>query len=299
MGPGQFFAELYSPAFSGVVEISAPGGNVTRIHSFANPSTDQAYAGGFDGRWLVWIDQTSLEDWNAWEIWAWDSSTNSSFRVATSPRVDGHTISGPIVEPVVAVGTAAWIQANSSGFGDVHAFALQSRHDTVLDTHATTPINVWGANVLWMHLDVAGQSGHFEMADTTGHQLAVPPPLASVNHAAYVATSHNLVAWTDGHALWMYRAGQVAASLALNTESDTIQFIGVAGDLITWDGQGGPAALDTRTLTVTSLTPANGGRFAAGNSLLIYWPVSNGKSNGGSMAIADVDATRLPELPRC
>lgn len=297
--PDRFFAEVYSPTFSGVAAITAPAGNLRRIHAFANPATDQAYAGEYDGRWLVWIVQRSLEDWNDWEIWAWDSTTDRTFQIAAAPRIDGHTIPGPVVEPVVNNGIAAWIQANGAGFGDVHVFALQDRHDSVVDTHATTPVAFWGSNLLWMHLDVAAQSGHFEMVDRAGHTLVVSSPLASVTRATYVAISPNLVAWTDGHSLWTYRPGQATPSLALQTVDDSIEYIGIAGDLITWDGQSGPAALDTRSSTVTSLTPANGGRFASGNSLLIYWPVAGSRSGGGSMAVADVDASRLPVLPGC
>lgn len=270
--PDQFFAEVYSPTFSGVAAVTAPGGGLRRIRAFSNPATDQAYAGEFDGRWLVWVVQRSLQDWNDWEIWAWDSTTNSSFQIAAAPRVDGHTIPGPDIEPVVGNGVAAWIQANESGFGDVHIYALLDRHDTVVDTHATTPVTLWGSNILWMHLDVVGQSGHFEMVDSAGHRLTVHGPLASVSRATYVAIAPDLVAWTDGHSLWMYRSGQTIPSLAFQTAEDSVQFIGIAGDLITWDGQSGPAALDTRSSTVTSLTRANGGRFASGKSLLIYWP---------------------------
>jgi hypothetical protein len=297
--PSLFFAELYSPLWSGVVSVAAPSGAVIRIAAFKDPKIDQAYGGSFDGRWLVWIEQQSSEDSNAWEIWAWDSEANKTFIVAASPRVNGATVSGPIVEPIVSAGKAAWVQSNQQGIGEVHLYSLAARHDQVIASHATTPVVFWGANLLWMHLDVAGQSGHFEMIDASGQPVSVPEPLASVHSLAFLAVSKDVVAWTDGTSIWAYRPGQSSASLVYKLPSDFAQFIAIAGDLITWDGSGSPMALDLRSSSVTTLTPANGGRFASAQSLVIYWPNAQSKSTSGEMLVSDVDASRLPALPGC
>jgi len=298
--PSVFFAEFYSSTWSGVVSISVSSSEIRRIAVFADPQNDQAYAGGFDGRWLVWIEQLSLDDSNDWQILAWDSATNQAFQVQAAPRANGATVSGPIVEPVVSNGKAAWVQANTAGVGEVHEFSLASRQDQVVGSQATTPLLFWGSDLVWMHLDVPGQSGHLEMLDTrSGLPLSVPKPLASVTHLAFLAVSDNLVAWTDGKSIWAYRPGQDSASLVNAIPQDSANFLGIAGDLITWDGSSDPYALDMRSSSVTKLTPKYGGRFASGNSLLIYWPVSDTKTASGQFVVADVDASNLPPLPSC
>src|SRR5438105_6696351 len=68
-----FFAELYSPGFSGVVRIDARTSRVTRIRRFPSARDDQGY-GSFDGRWLVWNEYHSLsDDFANFTTFAWDS----------------------------------------------------------------------------------------------------------------------------------------------------------------------------------------------------------------------------------
>jgi hypothetical protein len=296
--PSAFFAELYSSSWSGVVSVAVPSGAITRIKSFTDPNNEQAYGGGFDGRWLVWVESLSLVDSNNWQIWAWDTSTNRSSQIGAAATINGQPVLGPIVEPVVHEGRAAWVQANQDGIGEVHLYALSTAHDQVIASHDTTPVLFWGANLMWQHLDVAGRSGHLEMMDpASGRSVVVPEPLASVHGLSFIAVSEGLVAWTDGPSIWAYRPGQTKASLVYQVPHDHASFLGIAGDLITWDGSSGPSALDLRSSSVSTLTPQYGGRFAQGQSLVIYWPV--GARGSSTVALSAVDASKLPALPRC
>lgn len=296
-----FFAELYSASWSGVVSVAVPSGTVTHIRAFSDPKIDQAYGGGFDGRWLVWAELLSSTDTNDWQIWAWDTTTNQSSVIATAPRTNGATVLGPIVEPVVSNGMAAWVQANQAGIGETHLYSLALHHDEIVATHVTTPVIFWGSNLIWQAVDVPQQSGHLVMVDVASRAaVTVPEPLASVHHLSFLATSDNVVAWTDGPSIWAYRSGQVTASLVYHLNGDHADFIAIAGQLITWDTSStGPAALDLRSSSVVSLTPAAGGRFAVGNSLLIYWPSGQSKSASSAIVISDVDVSKLPALPGC
>jgi hypothetical protein len=295
-----FVAELYSAAWSGVVQVHVSTGRITHIAKFKDPASDQAYAGGFDGHWLVWVEQLSMQDSNNWEIWAWDSSTGKSFRAAAAATRNGVPVSGPIVIPVVSNGKAAWVQADQTGSGEVHLYSLATKQDQKVASKATTPVAFVGTDLIWQHLDTPGQSGHLEMIDvTSGRSVTVPEPLASVRHLAFLAASESIVAWTDGTSIWAYRQGQSASSLVYSVDHDTAQYLAIAGSLITWDGTNSPSAFDVRSSSVTTLTPANGGRFASGSSLVIYWPKGQTKSGTGQFNISDVDATRLPALPRC
>jgi hypothetical protein len=300
VNPSVFFAELYSITWSGVVAVGVPSGAVTHIKAFKDPTNEQTYSGAFDGRWLVWIDQLSPQDADNWQIWAWDSSAGKSFEVAAAAVANGSAVSGPVVQPVVWAGKAAWVQAGQGGLGEVHLYSLQTRHDEVVGSGATYPVLFWGSDLVWQHLDVPGQSGHLQMVDaSSGQPVAIPMPLAAVRHLAFLAVSDHLVAWTDGTSIWAYRQGQTTASLVYELSGDTAGFLGIAGDLITWDGSSRPFALDVRSASITTLTPAYGGRFASGKSLLIYWPDSQSKSTSAPFRVSDVDASQLPQLPSC
>lgn len=296
-----FFAELYSSAWSGVVSVSTGSGAIRRLAAFRDAQNDQAFAGGFDGRWLVWIEALSVQDWNPWEIWAWDSATGQTFRIATSPTLNGSPVAGPLVEPVVSGGKAAWVQTNPAGTGEVHFYSLATRKDAVLSSNAIPPVVFWEGKLIWQHLDVAGQTGHLDMADAaSGTSIAVPAPLTTIHHLSSMAARDPLIAWTDGQSIWTYSSGNSAGpSLRFTLTHDNAGFLGIAGDLVTWDGNNGPSALDLRTSSVTSLTPGYGGQFATGNSLVLYWPPANGSKTGGQLMLADVDTGRLPSLPSC
>jgi hypothetical protein len=298
--PSLFFAELYSASWSGVVAVAAPAGTVTHIAAFKDPSSEQAYAGAFDGHWLVWVDSLSPQDTNDWQIWAWDSVTKHSFEVGVAATINGAPVSGPIVQPAIWSGMAAWVQANQAGIGEVHLFSLQSRNDRIVGSGATNPVLFWGSELIWQHLDVPGESGHLQMLDVvSGKPVTAPEQLGSLRHLSSLAVSDSLIAWTDSTSIWAYRPGKSSVSLVYELTNDTAGFLGIAGNLITWDGSSQPFALDVRSGAVTKLTPAYGGRFASGMSLLIYWPDSKAKATSPQFVVSDVDTSKLPPLPSC
>lgn len=295
-----FFAELYSVAWSGVVSIKVPSGELKRIAAFKDPAIDQAYSGGFDGRWLVWVELLSQTNWNDWQIWAWDSATNQAFQIGAPATANGQPVSGPFEKADVSDGRAAWVQANQAGTGDVHLYSLLDRHDQVIESGAIDPVAFWGSDLIWQHLDVPGQSGHLKMIDaSTGQPVSVPEPLASVRHLAFLAVSNDLVSWTDGQSIWAYRSQNPIASLVYEQSDHSASYLAIAGDLITWAGSMGPVALDLRSSSVASLTGGNGDRVARDNALVIYWPESKTPSVSTPFFVSVVDASKLPALPSC
>ena len=295
-----FFAEFYSSAWSGVVSITVPSGHITKIAGFKDGAIDQAYTGGFDGRWLVWAELISQTDWNDWQIWAWDSATNQTFQIGSPTLVGGLPVAGPFLQLALVEGRAAWVQANASGAGDVHLYSLADRHDEVVGSGATNPIAFWGHDLLWQHIDVTGQSGHIVMINVdTGQSVNVPGPLASVHHLAFLAASNDLVTWTDGQSIWAFRSENTMASLVYNQPNYSAGYLAIAGDLITWTGSAGPLALDLRSSSVVSLTGGNGDRFTQNDALVIYWPVSETRSVSTAFYVSVVDASKLAALPPC
>jgi hypothetical protein len=302
----RIFGELYSSGWSGVVAVS-PLGSITQISAFQDPTSDQIIGASFDGRWLVWSEGHSLSDSNDWSILAWDSSAGEVITIATAPRVNGRTVSGPFVLPVVSDGNAAWVQANQSGHGEVHLYSLNDRLDQVLSAgKAGPPVAFWGSNLLWQELDVPGQSGHLAMADAaTGKSLDVPEPLASIRHlgSSLVATT-NLVAWDDGRSLWIWRPSDLAASQIFVADTgDHVNFVAIADTLVTWGGVKTQWAADLRSGSVTQITQQYGGRVTNDSTLIVSQPTGALKDGSGQMVPPSetdiVNATQLPPLAAC
>ncbi len=302
----QIFGALESKDWSGVVSVT-PQGSITRIRAYDSPTTDGVVGGAFDGRWLVWTEGHSSTDWNDWDVRAWDSSGGQVIDIAAAPRVGGATVQGPFVLPVVWEGKAAWVQANQSGKGEVHLYSLVERRDRVLSAgKATPPVLFWESKLLWGELDVPEQHlGHLAMADaTTGELLAPPEPLASLRHFGSVAATDGLVAWTgDLHSLSIWRPGEAEASQIFTADwDDGVDWIAIAGDLVTWSGAETQWAADLRSGSVTRITQQYGGRLTNGNALLVSEPTGGLEPSSKeflSVIHAVVDATRLPPLPGC
>jgi hypothetical protein len=299
----EVFGGLKLEDWSGVVSVT-PQGSTTRIRAFDNPATDGVIGGAFDGRWLVWSEGHSSTDWNDWDIRAWDSTSGQVIDIAAAPRVGGATVQGPFVMPVVSQGKAAWVQANQSGQGEAHLYSLAERQDRVLsEGNAGPPVVFWGSSLIWQELDIPGQLGHLAMADvTTGEQLPPPEPLASVRHLGSLAASNELVAWTgDLHSLSIWRPGEPEARQIFTADmGDGVDWIAIAGDLVTWGGAETQWAADLRSRSVTRLTQQYGWRYTNGNALLVTQPIAEmAQTKGYVSEVEVVDATRLPPLPAC
>jgi hypothetical protein len=303
----QIFGELYSDAWSGVVAVDRQG-SIKRIRAFANPRADHASV-AFDGRWLVWTELHSITNWSDWDIRAWDSSTGEVFDIATAPRVNGATVSGPFVIPVASEGRAAWVQANPSGKGEVHLYDLARRQDRVLSAGTVVPpVLFWGAKLMWVEKDLPGGGGHLAMADAaTGEPLTVPRPLASLTSIATLAASGDLVAWSeDYHTVSVWRVGEPKAEQIFAAgPDDGVDWITIAGDLVEWRGLKAPMVADLRSGSVTPLTEGNGGAYTNGEALVLEKPLGPlVKPAEDEVALnhfeADVvDVTKLPPLPGC
>src|SRR6476646_214447 len=63
-----FFASVYSRSFSGVGQIDARTGRLTKIKAFPDPKFNQAWA-ALDGRWLVWNEYHDFNGFNDFTTW--------------------------------------------------------------------------------------------------------------------------------------------------------------------------------------------------------------------------------------
>jgi hypothetical protein len=301
------FGNFLSDEWSGIASVDRQGSLAT-IRAFTGQH-EGTIGAAFDGRWLVWEESHSSTDQSDWDISAWDSSSGEVFDIATAPRVNGHTVAGPFVIPVVSQGRAAWVQANQSGQLEVHLYDLAARQDRVVsEGNALPPVVFWGSRLLWgeRFTENGQEAGHLVMIDaTTGKHLDVPEPLASIRKVATMAASGDLVAWSeDFRSLNIWRVGEPKAeqivAVALNSDVDWIR---IAGDLVTWSGAFTQMAADLRSQSVAPITKQAGDRLTNGNALVvsqIVGPIS--KSDDPFANVVEnalVDVTKLPPLPGC
>src|SRR5436190_971483 len=175
-----FFAQLYSPAFSGVVRIDARTSHVTRIRRFPSARNDQA-DGGFDGRWFVWNEYHSLSDYFAdFTTFAWDSRAGGVIQIGAATRSpSGEFWPSGWRQPDVRAGFATWSQGTGpNGEGEVHAYDLAHGVDRVVrHGHVQGSFFVAGPKVVWPESLTRGAWTKMLAADPrTG--TAVRPPRA-------------------------------------------------------------------------------------------------------------------------
>lgn len=297
------FGSFYSPEWSGVVSVSVEG-TITRIRAFAEPSRDQIIGAAFDGRWLVWSESHSLTNFNDWDIRAWDSTTDALFDVASGPDTEQVVF----VLPVGWEGIAAWIQPSASGGLAVHVYSLAERTERVISEGTPVPpILFWGPNLIWGEKKEASQSeGRLEMMDMRTFERAPPPgPLATLSHFGSVAANGDLLAWTeDLHSVSIWREGdERPARFVPPGFAPGVDFIAIAGDLVTWGGADKQWAADVRSHSVTGITERLGGRMTNGRALVVAEPIGDIKRNEQSLVpaleIILVDTAELPPLPGC
>ncbi|MGZ4258359.1 MAG: hypothetical protein ACXVRE_11405 [Gaiellaceae bacterium] len=177
-----FFAQLYSPAFSGIARIDVRTSHVTRIRRFPNAHDDQA-DGSFDGRWLVWNEYHSLSDFFAdFTTFAWDSRTGSVTQIgAATPKPGGGFWDSGWRQPDVRAGLATWTQGvGPDGQTEVHVYDLTTGVDRVVrHGHAQGSFFVAGPLVVWPESLSPGAFTRMLAADPrTGAAVSTPPALA-------------------------------------------------------------------------------------------------------------------------
>jgi hypothetical protein len=296
------FVGYNSAQWSGVASVDRLSGAVTRIWPFSNPATDQAGAGAFDGRWLVWLDMHSPEDWNVWDIWASDTSSSEKIHVAGAPTLGDKSVPGPMVQPIVSNGVAAWVQANRDGLGEIHLYSLATRSDQVIETGKVgPPLVFWRSNLIWQVIDQPGIAGHVAMYDLSARQQVarMPAPLNAIHQMSYLSATDAQIAWSDSHSIWISEVGGVPRLAYRAADGDSVNFMSLAGNLISWDALRGPIALDTRSGSFGNLTSNFGGRFAKGNGMVVYQPSTASKSTTPTLSIQIVDIRSLDPLPTC
>jgi hypothetical protein len=190
-----FFAALYSKAFSGVVEVDAATSAYRPVHRFIG-AVPNGVSGSFDGRWLVWAEYDNAPgNLSAYgPVWSWDSKTGRARQIGGA-----RSSSGWVSAPDALDGFATWAQS-SSGAEKVYVIDLASDRSRVVDRGYTgTPFLAGDGLVVWPEETKMGALVGVRAAiAATGHPSAVPPALAGVTRAPVTpASDGSAVAYTN------------------------------------------------------------------------------------------------------
>ena len=215
-----FFAELYSPGFSGVARVDARTSHVTRIRRFPSARDDQA-DGSFDGRWFVWNEYHSLSGFDDFTTFAWDSHTGAVTQIggATPNPAGGFWPSG-WRQPDARAGFVTWTQGSGpDGEGDVHVYDLAAGVDRIVrHGHPQGPFFVAGPTVVWPESLAPGAWTRMLAADPrTGAAVATPPALGRLRGISALFTDGRRLAYPSAKFLslwWARRTGSCSCRCA-------------------------------------------------------------------------------------
>ena len=217
-GPRSFFAELYTKAYSGIVQVDAASGRYTKIKRFKNPPRDQAL-GGFDGRWFVWTEYHSLRNPDDYSVWSWDSRTGRLHQIGAAVRSPSGQFWSSVWQGAVALdGYATWEQGSGPNrLGDIRVVDLESGRTRIIRRgHPAGSFLVPGRSgplVVWPESMKPGALTIMRAAEaSTGRAVATPPALRRLRGGLVPVTDGRAIAYaTDNwRSLWWSPSLEVA-----------------------------------------------------------------------------------------
>lgn len=257
----------------------------------------------FDGRWLLFMANHSQDLTGAWDLYAWDSQGSAAPRVIASDP--GTAPDSPIEWPQVRGGKATWVQGRPDGTQQVHLYDLAASHDQVVHSgHIGASLFAGDQLLAWTEaLQANGPVTLAAVTTDTGAATALPAPLAQARTApAAVASDGTTWAWTsaDYTTLYAWRSGMAAPVTIQNAEQgDTMDSVGVSGDVVTWTSQTATFAANLTTGSFTQLTKQYGSALTNGDAVAVYYPLGDVKSADLTYAGYVLRLSDLTRLPRC
>ena len=217
-----FFASVYSPSFSGVAQIDATTGRLTKIKAFPNPKFNQAWA-ALDGRWFVWNEYHNFDGFNDFTTWAWNTRTHKLRQLGAATRgPNGQFWDSPWRGPDVRDGTATWVQGvGPDQLGDVHSYDLRTRRDLVVRQGHPGGVFLLGHHVLvWAEASAPGVPTKMHAASAlTGGSLPLPLALRGLRNVTGLQTDGQRIAYPDARykSLWWSPSPSAAPHEVLRT----------------------------------------------------------------------------------
>jgi hypothetical protein len=271
---------------------------------FTLPASDAGFGvASFDGRWLVFMADHSQEVTGAWDLYAWDSQGAAAPHVIAGDP--GTSPNSPIEWPQVRAGKATWVQARADGTQQVHLYDLAARHDKVVHSgHIGASLFAGDHLLAWTEaLQANGPVTLAAVTTDTDAAASLPAPLTQAQTApAAIASDGTTWAWTSGDytTLYAWRTG-MAAPTTVHTadQGDTMDSVGVSGDVVTWTSQTATYAADLTTGSFTQLTKQYGSALTNGDAVAVYYPLGDVKAADLTYAAYVLRLSDLTRLPKC
>jgi hypothetical protein len=202
-----FFASVYSRRFSGVGQIDARTGRLTKIKAFPDPKFNQAWA-ALDGRWLVWNEYHDYNGFNDFTTWAWDTHARKLVSIGSATRGPaGEFWDSPWRGPDIRDGTATWVQGvGPDQLADVHSYDLRTGHDLVVrEGHPGGAFLLDHHILVWAEASAPGTpTSMHAVSALTGAAVPVPRALRTLRNVTGLQTDGNRIAYPDASykSLW-------------------------------------------------------------------------------------------------
>lgn len=256
-----------------------------RTTIYTPPNSGQGGLGlaDFDGRWLVFNVLASNDVGSKWELFAWDSQAGGAPKSIAKTQIgpDGNPVPGPFMLPWVNNGKATWVQGVSDGTKDqkltdvqrqVHLYDLTSATDKIVHTGRMAPSFFAGDTLVWPEAFAIDTPTKLAAVTAQGTPSSLPAALAAADGSPAAASDGTTWAWTGaGHKnLYAWRAGWPTPVMVV--EGGAIDWVHVAGDVITWTDPTATWAADLRGRAYTQMTPQYGGTNSHGTAVVVSYP---------------------------
>ncbi|MFD3472820.1 hypothetical protein ACFWWM_42170 [Streptomyces sp. NPDC058682] len=254
----------------------------TTIYTVANSGQGGLGLADFDGRWLVFDVVASNDVDSKWELFAWDSRAGGAPKSIAKTQVgpDGNPVPGPFMYPWVNDGKATWVQGVSDGTKDqkltdvqrqVHLYDLASATDKIVHTGRMAPSFFAGDTLVWPEAFAIDTPTKLTAVTAQGTPGSLPAALAAADGSPASASDGTTWAWTGvgNKNLYAWRAGWPAPVMVV--EGAPIDWVHVAGDVITWTDSTATWAADLRGRAYTQMTPQYGGTNSHGTAVVVSY----------------------------
>lgn len=312
-GSRRFFTQIYTKTFTGVAEVDASSGQVTRIKAFPDPTpplgdenADQA-VGAFDGRWLVWNEYRGEMDFNRFTTWAWDSRTRKLTRLGAATKApDGQFWLSPWRGPDVRDGVATWVQGSGPDqLADVHAYNLRTGHDRMIRRgHPNGALLLHDHVVVWLEASAPGRPVLFHAASAlTGRRLPLARALRGLDNVVGLDSDGRQIAYPlfSYRSLWWSPSLREQPRQILRTRS--LQYVDndvqIGGAYIGFGIQPRTFVGDTRSRRYVETGNTFGSSLIGRGALLVSFGNGERAKSDPLIRIALVPLRKLPPVPAC
>lgn len=272
------------------------------VQDFRGHPDWQVLAPAFDGRYLAYRVDHSLDNFSDFSLYVWDSTTKAApVEVALGERDrQGQLMATPFVDPVVHDGWVYWSQTRDQDPGRtvLTAYRVSDGHREVLRRgYGQVPVR-WGGDLLWPDAAKPGTATSLQAFDLgTRRPVATPVALADVRGPSFLAGDAVTLAWVtrDESELVVYRQDWPAPRILVEG-ADAAEFLDVAGDVVVFQQSDAMYVADLRSWSSAKVTPEYGSISADGGPFVIvgYRP----ESKEAASKQVTLDLRTVPALGR-